>query len=271
MTETLAPFKDPKYLPLEEALKQVGAYQPKQAATKNVPNQRVFLKLEDIACIGSDGEPFEQYKTIYVANDIERSRQKGDISVTIYDAISHFNKVGENIFLPSYALTCNILAALYAMKDTSPEAKAILDQYKDDGSGSSYNGTNTIIDWKDKRIIHYPNKPDFQVYTETDAINIREHIIKPFRMISTTDGRSYKDALRDAETRMFIKDLTGLRNPEIILDIAEYFEKTAWFVDYTDDVYTTWVGCTKANEDFGIANCSDRVTGRCSTRGVWTP
>ena len=63
----------------------------------------------------------------------------------------------KGLFLPSFALSCNILAALYS-KRNDPEINKVLMQYKDKGTGNGWHAQNTIVDWGANKIIHYPTK-----------------------------------------------------------------------------------------------------------------
>ena len=95
--------------------------------------------------------------------DIERDVNQNQISHTPYDWIIHLENKG--LFLPSFALSCNILAALYS-KRNGTEINKVLLQYKDKGNGNGWHAQNTIVDWGANKIIHYPTKN-----TNGDSIN----------------------------------------------------------------------------------------------------
>jgi hypothetical protein len=250
---TITPFKDGKYIPVEEALKQLQAYKvlehmPVQETPVTAPtitDTNNYLMLENIICVGADGNKFEEHPTIYVCKDIERKENGNHMRFTPYQAISHFEKAGNGLFLPSFALSCNILAALY-VGQSNPEFKQALDQYKDYDLAHGWHAQNTVVDWKGKSIIHYPYDSDFPHDGGQDKVNQNRRRQIDFKNLMPTDC-SLVDALNDGEYNRFIKDLTGLQNPEVLIEIGNYFQKDTrvWVPDQKDMNYTgsTWLGC----------------------------
>src|SRR3989344_8931764 len=94
------------------------------------------LRLENLVCVDAEGKEFERYDTLYVAKDVVRNGTTHR-SFTPYQAITHFEQEGKGFFVPSFSLSCNILAALYAHKDI-PEAHAVLQQYRYHRAGSGW-------------------------------------------------------------------------------------------------------------------------------------
>jgi hypothetical protein len=279
MIETLTPFKDGKYIPVEEALKQVGAYQPKQVETKpednvfmHVPTKTLFLKLENIVCVGSNGLPFEAYKTIYVATDIVRGRDAEQGYFGTYRGISYFENAAKKMFLPSIALTCNILAALYANR-SDPEFKKVLDQYKDNGKNHVYHIQNTIVNWENETIIHYPSDADFPNDGGNNHVNPSRRAQLPFKHETLTFQR-IEEALNDNAYTNFIKNLTGIQDPTILLEIGRYFQCEPYVrvLDPYKMIITasTILGCSSRGGRFDL--CADmRLRDVAIARGVWNP
>jgi len=91
-----------------------------------------YLLLENLCCIDADGNEFERHGKIYVPKNIEEDADGSQISKTPYNWIVYFESKG--MCLPSFALSCNILDALWQSKG-NPEYMQVLMQYKDKGNG----------------------------------------------------------------------------------------------------------------------------------------
>ncbi|MBU1603862.1 MAG: hypothetical protein KJ583_00970, partial [Nanoarchaeota archaeon] len=135
-------------------------------------NSNHFLTLKGIKCYDHNGKVMEQYDELIVAKDVERKAGGGDhVRFTPYDSIVHFEKQGSGLFLPSFALLSNIVVALYDQKDGGSDVKKVLDQFKDYGGGFGWHNSNTVVDWKGKKIVHYPDDSDFPECGGKDNIN----------------------------------------------------------------------------------------------------
>src|SRR3989339_750236 len=237
---------------------------PKKTEPKNPePPSRIsfsegdFLTLEDLSCVDADGNVFESYDRLDVARDIFRSGN-AQVSRTPYAHAVHCEKMG--LFLPSFALTCNIVARLYEGKSDAHVEK-VLQQYKDKGNGAGWHAQNTIIDFGSSKVIHYPSARDF---SQSTAVNGSQgHVALSF----------LKDSLRDASSRRFLQQLTGLHEPEILIEIGKYFGEPAkvWFPwngkagKSFNETRATWFGCDDAN--FGLIANGD-LNGASAARGV---
>jgi len=204
---------------------------PKKTEPKNPePPSRIsfsegdFLTLENISCVDADGNVFESYDHLDVARDIFRADGK-QVSRTPYAHAVHCEEMG--LFLPSSALTCNIVARLYEGKSDAHVEK-VLQQYKDKGNGFGWHAQNTIIAYGSSEVIHYPSASDFSGVTAVNASQSR--VVLPFVKDSLEDAL-LKDALRDVSTRGYVQQLTGLHEPEILIEIGKYFGEPAkvWF------------------------------------------
>ena len=225
--------------------------EPKNPEPKNPePPSRIsfsegdFLTLEDLSCVDADGNIFERYDRLDVARDIFRADGK-QINRTPYNHAVHCESNG--LFLPSFALTCNIVARLYEGKSDA-HAEKVLQQYKDRGDRFSYHAQNTIIAFGSSEIIHYPSASDF---SQAAAVNASQrHVVLPFVKDSLEDAL-LKDALHDASTRRYVQQLTGLKNPEVLIEIGKYFGKPArvWFPwngkagKSFNETQSAWFGC----------------------------
>ena len=246
---------------------------PKKTEPKNPePPSRVsfsegdFLTLENISCVDAEGNIFERYDRLDVARDIFRSGN-AQVDRTPYNHAVHCEKNG--LFLPSFALTCNIVARLYERRSDA-EIERVLQQYKDKGNGAGWHTQNTIIDFGSSKVIHYPSRSDFN---QKDPINSSQpRTILPFVKDSLEDAL-LKDALRDVSTRGYVQQLTGLENPEVLIPIGEYFSHPAkvWFPwngkagKGFKETRSAWFGCFVTSFDL-FAN--DFLLNTFAARGV---
>ena len=239
---------------------------------KNNPDVRSiddFLVIPGIECVGPDGKVFEKYDRIYVAKDVERDGER-HINFTPYKAISYFEKRG--MFLPSCALSCNVLAYLFANR-SDEDANKVLMHYKDLDFGYGWHAQNTIIDWKAKKIRHYPLDGDFPEYGGNDGVNQpRQRNELGFKVKGFGD-MSLEDALKKKEFEKFIINLTGLKNPGVLVEIGEYFDWPAriWVPNNPSEAeYTSasWLGCY--NYDFGFG-ADYNLLNNYAARGVREP
>ncbi len=218
-----------------------------------------YLKLENIVCTDADGKVFESYPELYVAKDIFRNPKKEQLNFTPYNAVVHCEQNG--LFLPSFALSCNIVAALfrkavqkqadgtYSVIDA--ELKTVLDQYKGHGSDYGYHAQNTIINFGAEEVIHYPTAAEF---SQAGAVNAAlSHHAGKFAKATLQDSL-LEEALRDSASVRYVKQLTGLSDPNLLVEIGNYFGRSAklWFPwsgkdgsKYTDK-RAAWFGCGNA-------------------------
>ena len=225
-----------------------------------------YLVIPDIQCTGADGKVFERYDMICVAKDVERD---GGIHVNFspYRAISHFE--GKGMFLPSYALSCNVLAYLFANKNDKDTNKVLM-QYKDNGSGYGWHAQNTVIDWKERKIRHYPLDVDFPNYGGNDGVNQSVQRNEFGFKAKGFGDMALEDALKEKHFKDFIINLTGLPDPNVLVEIGKYFDKLAriWVPNNPSDAKyasASWLGCYDsffcicANNCLSISNAARGV------------
>ncbi len=231
-----------------------------------VTNVNDFLVLENLVCVDANGNIFEQYPELRVRKDIYRDQNSGQVNFTPYNAAVHCEKNG--LFLPSFALSCNIVAALYRNR-TNPDANALLQQYKNHGNGHGYQAQNTIINYANEEIIHYPTPADFN---QTAAVNNGLRKTGRFSKALLQDGL-LENALKDAAHTLYVKQLTGLANPADLVEIGKYFGKPAqlWF-PWTNQAGSgfnekraAWLGCVDSN--FNLSG-DDNLDSSGAARGV---
>ncbi len=246
-------------------------------ATPSVTSSLDYLILHDISCVDANGTIFEHYDELKIAKDIFRDQQNQQLTFTPYNAVVHCEQNG--LFLPSFALTCNIVAALFKhavrleTKGTyttlNQDAKKVLDQYKDKGNGNGWHAQNTIINYDTQQVIHYPTATDFG---NTTAVNTaRQKFTGTFTKAALEDSL-LENALKDTAHLQYVKQLTGLADPFILVEIGKYFGKSTklWFPwnGKTGATQTgtraAWFGCSNAslnlNSDYDL-NLSGAVRG----------
>lgn len=214
-----------------------------------------FLAVENIQCVDADTNAFEQYDRLLVDKDVERSDDGKHVNFTPYRAIVHFEKDG-SLFVPSMALSSNLAAALYQHRD-DPEVKPVLMHYKNHGAGFGWHAQNTVIDWGEQKVIHYPHKNDFTEHGGKTSINqARQRTLLPFarkekRKIfwdKSLSNTTLENGLEDPLMARFVRQLTGLENPSILVELGNYFGKTArvW-VSSQNETRAAWFGCDSNN------------------------
>ncbi len=233
---------------------------PIPAATVNQHS----LIFQNITCVGADNQPFEHYDALSVITDVVRengtysnSTVQKHKSFTPYQAISFFEQQRNGLFSPSFALSCNVLVASYLNKNR-PACEALLQQYKDYGSGYGWHAQNTVINWGARQIIHYPRDSDFPAHGGTSNINQSQPQKKlPFDRTSFAD-MTLEEALKRPNFLGYIKNLTGLANPADLIEIGNYFGKTArvW-VSSSNETRAAWFGCNSDGLDLSGGNYLD--------------
>jgi len=227
------------------------------AGLVSVVNSNDFLTLKGVKCFDHNGKVMEQYDELIVSKDVVRhatDKYEGkslnkDINFTPYKAIAHFENQKNGLFLPSFALLSNVMLALYDQRDSGSDVKKVLDQFRDYGSGYGWHISNTLVDWKDKKIIHYPDDSDFPECGGNEGINKGRQ-----RREFGFDNKGFgdlvlEDALKKSGFRNYLIDLTGLKKPEVLCDVADYFGKPAmvWVpsnVEKADYSSGAWLGCS---------------------------
>ena len=200
-----------------------------------------LLKLENIVCRDAKGNVFEQYDELYLAKDIFREQNGVRKLFTPYQAIAYSEEQG--LFLPSFALSCNILVALFNQRD-NPEAAKVLQQYRDYGPGYGWHAQNTIVDWGKQEIIHYPEDADFPSNGGTKKVNKGKRIPLGFKKQGLKNCSLEKALQQGKNFQTFLKNFTGLSDPAQLIPLGDAWKKPAsvW-VSSSDEVRAAWLGC----------------------------
>jgi len=258
----------------EEQEEQIPDEQNDQLSPSNerVVDAVDFLMLSDVECVDATGSVFEKYREILVAKDIIRNADKSQVNFTPYKGAKYFqdNPLQSvdgnslNMFLPSFALSCNIVARLYDQK-SDPEVNKVLMQYKDKGNGYGWHCQNTLVNWDTREVIHYPNDSDFPSHGGSDNINSgRTRTVIGFDTQQFSQS-TLEEALRDSKYAGFVKNLTGLRDPSVLVDIGNYFGKPAKVWINIAGTRAAWLGC--GDSDFNLDANYD-LSNNYAARGV---
>ncbi len=195
-------------------------------------NLEDFLIFENVSCTRADGEVYEHYDRIPVALDVDGGGdgRRGLVrSYLPYTAIADLEN--ENSFLPSLALTFNILDQAYKKKK-DPRMRHLLMQYNN--NGGYYHGQcgahiqNTLISFKQREIIHYPYNTDFPSYGGDQPINTsRQQQRIPFTMedwgLSEFWGTiPLRKAVQRESLAHFLKNVTGLQDLSLLMKLGKY-------------------------------------------------
>src|SRR3989338_4296350 len=268
-------IKDNPYLNPPKGKKENGKKPAEDAAptgTPTVTSAADFLVLENIVCVGADKKIFERHDKLYVAKDVERNGN-AHVDFTPYEATTHFEKKG--LFLPSFALSCNLVAALYQNRGKA-DVKKVLEQYKDHGAGYGWQAQNTVIDWERRKIIHYPHDKDFPEDGGNDKINAASvrRARTAFNFVADDFGDILlEEALQKREFSRYIRNLTGLKDPSILVEIGKYFGKPAkvWVADNPENAdYTAaaWFGCGSSYLSLGRYGSLSSNSAARGVRGI---
>ena len=225
------------------------------------------IVLGNVSCTGSNGEVFEHYGKLHVDKDIVRGSDGNHVNFTTYNAAAHFEK--EGMFLPSFALSCNILKTLYENKDDKEVSKVLM-QYKDYGSGYGWHAQNTIVDWGNKKIIHYPSNKDFLQYGGSNNINQSKNRAESGFNFKGFKNMFLEKALKKDEFKAFVQDFTGLQQPEMLVEIGKHFNKPAYiWTSEGSDIRAAWLGCSSNGNNYFIINANyNLLNSSVAARGV---
>lgn len=199
-----------------------------------------FLVFHDIRCTDADGNVFENYPTLHVRKDVLRDVNGGQgCNGSYHDTLRLSNAIvyceKNDFFLPSFALTCNVVAALYraavrkkangTYTTLDDDLKKILDDYKNNKIGSPNTGwhaQNTAINYGTGEIIHYPNAKDFRQDLIINSSRLRTSL--NFSK-ETLYCQRLAVALNDPAHTHYVRQLTGLADPSILVELGQYFGK----------------------------------------------
>lgn len=186
-----------------------------------------FFILKDIVCFNYQGKPFEVYPQLEIAKDCLR-HEESPVIMSRNAAVSRFNALEDGSFLPSFALQCAILEALYQNR-TLPGSKEILKSYYEmHGPGNS----NTVVIAKENggTIIHYPDDVGRRVelpyrihgpgFLDAMATVLTESFVETFSFGFTVSPRSNFSIQTE-----FVRNVTGRFNPSILAAIGKYLRR----------------------------------------------
>ena len=264
-------MKLPQSFRLEKDLEQnlETLLNPKNPVPK--PTDSKYISLNNISCINADGDQIEHYKNISIKTSIASTKNGKSFNLTMPGAVSYFEKQKEDMFLPSCALTCNILARLYELKFYE-EMENVLLQYKNHGLNDGWHVQNTVVDWRGERIIHYPGYSNIPKKVKKREMNHKRNCTILGFSPEKFEGGPLKFLLKNHNFEEFIKNLTGLEDPEVLVSIGEYFNKPTmvWLPDKPskdEHVSVAWIGCRHDNLDIYIYGGPNYAG---AARGVFT-
>ena len=192
-----------------------------------------YLLLQNLSCYDTQGHIFEHYDELYVQKEILRQKETTPnekkiptaqtemvpVRLTCQQAIKQYD---EDSFLPSFALTCNLLVLLHEKsKAGDGEADTLLKQYQNLGKGYGWHAQNTLVNYDWNQIIHYPTSEDFERTEEQPILNEPPRVALPFSARSLVDT-DINAALDHEELLPFVRNLTGLKDPRQLIEVSKY-------------------------------------------------
>lgn len=229
------------------------------------------LLVEGVSSVDADGKVVGSYDRLLVMKDVFRDKDGNIQFFTPYQAIKRCEQ--EGYFLPPTNLTVPLAAALFQHRSI-PEANKVLLQYKDKGNGNGWHAQNSVIDCKNQKMIHYPKNTDFSVHGGTDTINQSARIALPFSRVEKKwlaknkqlESTTLEKGLQNPLTAKFAKQVTGLVDPSIVVEIGNYFQKPAYlWISSSTETWAAWFGCGSDNLSLDGGNNLDSDS---AARGV---
>lgn len=241
---------------------------PKNPVPKPIDSN--YISLDNISCINAYGDCMEHYDKIFIKTGLATTNKNRSSCFTLQGAVSFFERQKGDVFLPSCALTCNILAKLYELRHYE-EMENLLLQYKNHGLNDGWHIQNTLINWGGEIIIHYPGFNEIPKKIKKREMNYNRNCTTSGFALENFEDGPLKFLLKDPNLYGFIKSLTGLENPEILIDIGDYFRKPTrvWFPNPIKEKkpLIAWIGCR--HDNFDIYLCGG-VNYSGPARGVYT-
>lgn len=238
LPETFIPEKNTDKK-IEQLLKK-----EEQKKTEAFDYSKQYLLIKNIRCTDADNRIIEQYDELLVAKEFTFPKSSIKGTTNTYDAIKTMEKKG--MFLPSLALTCNILAALYENRNNEAADK-LLKEYFNRKDDYEFVAQNTVVDWEKNKVIHYPRDDYFLNGYGGKNVNLnREETVralnpKGFQNLDLEEAVCISPFFED-----YIKNSTGLQNPGILTWISRYYESrlSLWVNSMAKNdgsIGTTWI------------------------------
>lgn len=207
------------------------------------------ILIKNISCKDSEGNEFEHYDELYVNKDTTPGIFGFD------DSIAYLEKEGS--FLPSLPLGNNILVWLFENRD-DPEINKILMQYQSNESNYTWYLHNTKVDSFGGTFVNYPK-------------SYQQGFHRAFRFRTLKPSENMKLEVAIQKHKKDVINLTGLPNPEVLIDIGKYLNKPATSLctgsnrapGHWDLV--GWLGCNYNQFNIGI---NGNHQGNYSIRGA---
>jgi len=201
------------------------------------------LQLSDVH-VTIDGKLVESYDSLDISLDAFKDDKGKILSLTHYQAIVHAEAQG--LFLPSAALTGQLLVTAFEQKDRNYLAEKYVQQFKNTGVSHGWHAVNTIIPWDKRVVIHNPLASDFPANYATKLLNVgrQRGEISFDSSINELRDKELTEVLGNAEYVLFLSKVIGV-HPSKLIPIAQYLGRTprAWVpnnpkkADYTAGVF----------------------------------
>jgi len=225
---TLTPLFYENIISTEFALAELKKYFRSQGQNISLEKETVSLfdankqvVLENVSCIDAKMQIIEKYKRVSFEKEI--IAVKNSANENLSNVNTSLQK--KNAFIPSIALTCNLLAALYEYRENPFSRQMILEYIRPKEQGVWFK-TSSTVNWKEQKMKYYDSRES--KFFESKNVECKNSISdskNAFQNISLyRSGEVLLETLLK-ENESFVKNLTGLRNPEILCKLAKNYKK----------------------------------------------
>jgi len=206
---TIKPTGKSGIVSVEEAMQRAQDYVKPEVPKTEIPSD-YFVSLKNINCYDHVGGIFQDCEELLVTREFLELDTRGRTQFSLYDAIKTTEDA--NCFLPSFALTCNILVDMHVRGENW-----FVEQYEEHHPCAQ----NTLIDWAAGEIKHYP------AVIQKDKGTVNAYVGSSLHDFDETEewNREFQvaDALNESIFVNFFKNLTGLNAPEQLVNLSRVF------------------------------------------------
>lgn len=214
---------------LKDSLEKISSINyiqvPNISSNANFTIQKDSIILYDINCVGADGNIFEHYDELLVNKQHEYLGNSNKIWLS-----TAYHIAPKDFFVPSLALTCNILASLFKFNKSRRNSSLVnlLQEYNgfNAKNGLKYHNQNTVINWAARKIVHNSNiynRSISETRFDFDPDDFSNFALPQ----SNADYIRVEQALKNNVFEEFMKNLTGLENPIDFIHLVNFFRKQA--------------------------------------------
>ena len=196
----------------------------------------------DIKCLDADGRIFDRLKSATLMNQPSRTAAGLLNETTLNNHIKMYQDAGRELM--SLPAMLNALMAIFGSaairqgdgRFVTLDAKLrdFLRGYMAQGGDSTWYATNTLVNYDAETVIHHPSDRDFlSKGVQSQNVNANRQRAE-LGFINATLHSDYlkdsllKDTIVTSRIYRFLRQVTGLKWPERLLDLGSYLGKEVW-------------------------------------------